>query len=45
MLGCAGGQLGANLSKRVFESNSRIASLEFGENDRDTWGSSRCKTA
>jgi hypothetical protein len=41
MLGCAGSQLGANLSKRVIKSNSRIASLGFQNNDRDTWWSSR----
>jgi hypothetical protein len=45
MLGCAGCQLGSNLSKRVFEGNSRIASLAFDENDRDTWWNSRRKTA
>ncbi len=45
MLGCAGCQLSAYLSKRVFEGNSRIASFAFGKNDRDTWRSSRRKTA
>ena len=45
MPGFAGFQLGANLSKRVFEGNSRIAGLAFGKNDRDTWWSSRRKTA
>jgi hypothetical protein len=43
--GCVGCQLGANLGKRVFEGNSRIASLAFGKNDRNTWWSSRRKTA
>jgi hypothetical protein len=45
MLGCAGSQLGANLSKRVIKSNSRIASLGFGNNDRDTRWSSRRESA
>ncbi len=45
MLRFAGCQLGVNLSKRVFEGNSRIASLAFNKNDRDTWWSSRRKTA
>jgi hypothetical protein len=45
MLGCAGCQLGANLSKRVFEGNSSIASLAFEKNDRDTWWSGRRKAA
>jgi hypothetical protein len=33
MLGCAGCQFGANLSKRVFEGDSRIASLALRKND------------
>jgi len=45
MLGCAGCQLGVNLSERVFEGNSPIASLAFEKNDRDTWRSSRRKDA
>ncbi len=45
MFGCAGRKAGANLSKRVFESNSRIASLSFGKNYRDTRRSGRRQTA
>jgi hypothetical protein len=41
MLGCADCQLGANLSKRIFERNSRIASLAFEKNYRDAWWSGR----
>jgi hypothetical protein len=45
MLRFTGCQLGVNLSKRVFEGNSRVASLAFNKNDGDTWWSSRRKTA
>jgi hypothetical protein len=41
----AGFQLRTNLSKRVFERDSRIAGLAFDKDDRDTWWSSRRKTA
>jgi hypothetical protein len=45
VLGCGGRQLGANLAERVFERNSRIASLAFWKNYRDAWWISRRKTA
>ncbi len=45
MLECASRQCGANLSERVFESNSRIASLGFEDNDRNAWRSRRRESA